>query len=127
MGETPGTSSGERAIGILTRRVGNALGAAYTAAVVVDVVQSDVRTAGLVPALTALTAGSMPSLWFDDAVRERVRSELADLSLGQVAALCRSLDDLCEEVFAVHVAALIGPGTRRQPRSCSSEPAPSSG
>jgi hypothetical protein len=110
MGEPPGTAPGEKAIGILTRRVGNALGAAYTAAVVVDVLQADVRKGGLFPALTALTAGSMPSLWFDDAVRARVRSELADLSMRQVAALCRSLDDLCEEVFAVHVTVLIGPG-----------------
>jgi hypothetical protein len=110
MGERLDTRAGRRAVYSLTHQLGNALGAAYTAAVVIDTLPHDLRTSALGPVLTALTAGSVPRLWFDQGTREGVRSLLGDLTRAQVSAICRTFEDLQDETCAVHVAALTGPG-----------------
>ena len=97
-------------VAALGRALTNAVGAAYTAAAVIDVVPADLRTAALAPVLTALTDGTMPRFWCSPEVSDPARRALANLPLGKIVAIRRAWELLMEHTADVHVVALTGSG-----------------
>ena len=107
VGENPDSRAGREAVDSITDQLGIALAAAYSAAVLVDVLAPDVRGAALGPALCALTAGSLPRFWFDEQVRVKALALLGDLTATQILGMSRALDDVQDEAWLVHAAALV--------------------
>jgi hypothetical protein len=106
---SPGTREGCETLDSLTHQLGNALAAAYMAAVVVDVLTAELRAASLAPVLTALTEGTMPRLWCDPAISAPARLALADLPMAKLVPILKATDRL-EHGFDIHAVALMGAG-----------------